>query len=139
MTHDNTHDFVQPFWILLEDSYSKAESLFSSDFRHVNFCMPQDKVHDFVQPFWILVEDSDSEFILHHEYWLLKKSFAEEDATVSFTVAISEPLPPQYFIRVRFLSRPESTRRILCFFEFVSFTVPPTSSRCRRSTVCGHV
>lgn len=63
--------------------------------------MMQEKVHSFVQPFWILVEDSDSEFILHHEYWLLKMNFAEDDHTVSFTVPIQEPLPPQYFIRVR--------------------------------------
>lgn len=54
-----------------------------------------------MEPFWIVVEDSDSEFILHHEYWLLKKNFAEDDHTVSFTVPIQEPLPPQYFIRVR--------------------------------------
>lgn len=65
------------------------------------FARAQDKVHNFVEPFWIMVEDSDSEFVLHHQYWLLKKSFAEEDHTVSFTVPISEPLPPQYFIRVR--------------------------------------
>ena len=53
-----------------------------------------------MEPFWILVEDSDSEFILHHEHFLLKKQFLEEDHTVAFTVPISEPLPPQYFIRV---------------------------------------
>ena len=61
----------------------------------------QDKIHSFVEPFWILVEDSDSEFILHHEYWLLKKSFAEDEHTVSFSLPIQDPLPPQYFIRVR--------------------------------------
>lgn len=58
-------------------------------------------MHGYVQPFWIIVEDSDSEFILHYEYFLLKKPFAEEDHTVSFTVPIAEPLPPQYFVRVR--------------------------------------
>ena len=60
----------------------------------------QDKVHGFVQPFWIVVEDSDSEYILHYEYFLLKKTFCEDDHTVSFTVPIAEPLPPQYFVRV---------------------------------------
>lgn len=59
-----------------------------------------DKVHNVVEPFWVMVEDSDSEFLLHHELFLLKKSFCEDDHTVSFTVPISEPLPPQYFIRV---------------------------------------
>jgi pre-mRNA-splicing helicase BRR2 len=66
----------------------------------------QDKIHSFVEPFWILVEDSDSEFILHHEYWLLKKSFAEDEHTVSFSLPIQDPLPPQYFIRVCFVSLP---------------------------------
>lgn len=61
----------------------------------------QEKIHGVVEPFWILVEDSDSEHLLHHEYFILKKQFAEEDAVVSFTVAVHEPLPPQYFIRVR--------------------------------------
>ena len=51
-------------------------------------------MHGFVQPFWIIVEDSDSEYILHYEYFLLKKTFCEEDHTVSFTVPIAEPLPP---------------------------------------------
>lgn len=60
----------------------------------------QDKIHGLVEPFWIFVEDSDSENILHHEYFVLKKQFAEDDAVVSFTVAVHEPLPPQYFIRV---------------------------------------
>ncbi len=54
-----------------------------------------------MQPFWIVVEDSDSEYVLHYEHFLLKKAFAEDDHTVSFTVPVSEPLPPQYFIRVR--------------------------------------
>lgn len=59
-----------------------------------------DKVHGFVEPFWILVEDSDSEYILHHQYFLLKKPYAEDDHTVTFTVPMAEPLPPQYFVKV---------------------------------------
>lgn len=34
----------------------------------------QDKLHGFVEPFWIFVEDQDSERLLHHQYWVLKKS-----------------------------------------------------------------
>ena len=60
----------------------------------------QDVLHGFVEPFWIIVEDSDSEYVLHHEFFLLKKQFMEDDHTVAFTVPISEPLPPQYFIKV---------------------------------------
>lgn len=68
---------------------------------HVVNSVLQEKIHGVVEPFWILVEDSDSERLLHHEYFVLKKQFAEDDAVVSFTVAVHEPLPPQYFIRVR--------------------------------------
>lgn len=59
-----------------------------------------EKLHGFVEPFWILVEDNDGEAILHHEFFILKRAFAEEDHTVSFTVPVLDPLPPQYFIRV---------------------------------------
>lgn len=38
--------------------------------------------------------------MLHHQYWLLKKSNASEEHVVAFTVPISEPVPPQYFVRV---------------------------------------
>ena len=60
-----------------------------------------EKVHGHVEAFWVLVEDSDSEFILHHQYFLLKAPYARDEHTLTFTVPISEPLPPQYFIRVR--------------------------------------
>lgn len=59
-----------------------------------------DKVHGFVEPFWIIVEDNDGEYVLHHEYFTLKKQYIDEDHTLDFTVPIYEPLPPQYFIRV---------------------------------------
>ncbi|XP_026402952.1 DExH-box ATP-dependent RNA helicase DExH12-like [Papaver somniferum] len=62
--------------------------------------MWEDRVHGFVEPFWVIVEDNDGEFILHHEYFMLKKQYFDEDHTLSFTVPIYEPLPPQYFIRV---------------------------------------
>ncbi|PON75800.1 hypothetical protein PanWU01x14_040600 [Parasponia andersonii] len=60
----------------------------------------EDKVHGYVQPFWVIVEDNDGECILHHEYFLLKKQYIDEDHTLNFTVPIYEPLPPQYFVRV---------------------------------------
>ena len=46
----------------------------------------QDGLHGFVEPFWIVVEDSDSEYVLHHEFFLLKKQFMDDDHTVAFTV-----------------------------------------------------
>ncbi|XP_021900582.1 LOW QUALITY PROTEIN: DExH-box ATP-dependent RNA helicase DExH12 [Carica papaya] len=63
-------------------------------------CQWDDKVHRYVEPFWVLVEDNDGEYILHHEYFMLKKQYIDEDHTLNFTVPIYEPLPPQYFIRV---------------------------------------
>uniref|UniRef100_A0A5B7AAE8 RNA helicase n=1 Tax=Davidia involucrata TaxID=16924 RepID=A0A5B7AAE8_DAVIN len=60
----------------------------------------EDKVHGYVEPFWVIVEDNDGEFILHHEYFMLKKQYIDEDHTLNFTVPIYEPLPPQYFIHV---------------------------------------
>nr|GMD45178.1 DExH-box ATP-dependent RNA helicase DExH12-like [Ipomoea batatas] len=60
----------------------------------------EDKVHGFIEPFWVIVEDCDGEYILHHEYFMLKKQYSDEDHTLNFTVQVYEPLPPQYFIRV---------------------------------------
>jgi len=62
--------------------------------------MWEEKYHGKAQGFWILIEDVDSEHILHHEYFVLKQKFATTEQTVSFTVPIYEPLPPQYYIRV---------------------------------------
>lgn len=41
-----------------------------------------------------------TENLLHHEYFLLKKTLAEEDHLVTFTLPVAEPLPPQYFVKV---------------------------------------
>ena len=53
------------------------------------------------QAFWILVEDVDSEILLHHEYFLLKSKYASDEHVTNFFVPVFEPLPPQYFIKVR--------------------------------------
>eukprot|EP01124_Arcella_intermedia_P027745 TRINITY_DN5491_c0_g1_i1.p1 TRINITY_DN5491_c0_g1~~TRINITY_DN5491_c0_g1_i1.p1 ORF type:complete len:1958 (-),score=488.84 TRINITY_DN5491_c0_g1_i1:48-5852(-) len=50
--------------------------------------------------FWILVEDVDGDHILHHEMFILKKKFAQDEHYLTFTVPLFEPLPPQYFIKV---------------------------------------
>ena len=62
--------------------------------------MWDEKVHGGIEAFWILVEDSDSEFLLHHQFFLLKQSYAQDEHVVTFTVPIQDPLPPQYFIKV---------------------------------------
>ncbi len=46
------------------------------------------------------MEDVDSEIILHHEYFLLKSKYANDEHVIKLFVPVFEPLPPQYFIRV---------------------------------------
>eukprot|EP00656_Telonema_subtile_P033410 TRINITY_DN3701_c0_g1_i2.p1 TRINITY_DN3701_c0_g1~~TRINITY_DN3701_c0_g1_i2.p1 ORF type:complete len:1741 (-),score=696.10 TRINITY_DN3701_c0_g1_i2:270-5492(-) len=58
------------------------------------------KVHGDAETFWVFIEDADGEKILHYEYFLLKQRFVEEEHSLTFTVPVFEPLPPQYFIRV---------------------------------------
>ncbi|XP_019626472.1 PREDICTED: U5 small nuclear ribonucleoprotein 200 kDa helicase-like [Branchiostoma belcheri] len=72
----------------------KVELTITPDFQW------DDKIHGNSEAFWILVEDVDSEIILHHEYFLLKAKFAQDEHMVKFFVPVFEPLPPQYFIRV---------------------------------------
>lgn len=59
-----------------------------------------EKVHGNSEGFWILVEDIDQEQILHHEYFLLKQKYAQDEHLVRFFVPILDPLQPQYFIRI---------------------------------------
>lgn len=59
-----------------------------------------EKIHGNSEAFWILIEDVDSEAILHHEYFLLKSKFCQDEHIIKFFVPIFEPLPPQYFIRI---------------------------------------
>lgn len=59
-----------------------------------------DKVHGNSEGFWILVEDIDQEQILHHEYFLLKSKYANDEHMVKFYAPILDPLQPQYFVRV---------------------------------------
>lgn len=75
-------------------SVLKVELTISPDFQW------DEKIHGYVEPFWIIVEDNDGENILHHEYFILKMQYIEEDHNLSFTVPIYEPMPPQYYIRV---------------------------------------
>uniref|UniRef100_A0AAY4ERR1 BRR2 homolog n=1 Tax=Denticeps clupeoides TaxID=299321 RepID=A0AAY4ERR1_9TELE len=72
----------------------KVELTITPDFQW------DDKIHGSSEAFWIMVEDVDSEVILHHEYFLLKAKYAQDEHLVTFFVPVFEPLPPQYFIRV---------------------------------------
>uniref|UniRef100_A0A8C2KRE3 Activating signal cointegrator 1 complex subunit 3 n=1 Tax=Cyprinus carpio TaxID=7962 RepID=A0A8C2KRE3_CYPCA len=72
----------------------KVELTITPDFQW------DDKMHGSSEAFWILVEDVDSEVVLHHEYFLLKAKYAQDEHLVTFFVPVFEPLPPQYFIRI---------------------------------------
>jgi len=72
----------------------KVELKIESDFRF------DENIHGNRQDFWIFVEDVDGENILHSEFFVLRKEFAEEENRLAFTIPIYSPRPPQYFVRV---------------------------------------
>lgn len=62
-----------------------------------------DEIHGKAESFWIIAEDCDGEDILFHDQFILRKEFAESEANehlVEFTVPITEPMPPNYFVTV---------------------------------------
>ncbi|GAN05971.1 pre-mRNA splicing factor [Mucor ambiguus] len=75
-------------------SLLKVELTITPDFQW------DEKVHGLAEAFWILVEDVDGEHILHHDYFVLKQRYAEEEHLVSFTVPLFEPLPPNYYVTI---------------------------------------
>ena len=84
----STH--IQP----ITRSTLKVELTITPDFQW------DEKIHGKAEAFWIFVEDVNSETILHHEYFLLKSIYAQDEHTVKFFVPVLEPLHPHYFIRV---------------------------------------
>ena len=59
-----------------------------------------EKFHGNVQNFWILVEDVDGEIILFHNQFILRQKYAEDEHTVTFTVPMTDPVPPNYFVSI---------------------------------------
>ena len=60
-----------------------------------------ESLHGQAENFWIIVEDCDGEDILFHDQFLLRRDYAESETNehlVEFTVPITEPMPPNYFI-----------------------------------------
>ncbi|CCC04975.1 hypothetical protein SMACR_04342 [Sordaria macrospora] len=60
-------------------------------------------IHGLSESFWVVVEDCDGEDILFHDQFILRKDYAESESNehiVEFTVPITEPMPPNYFISV---------------------------------------
>jgi pre-mRNA-splicing helicase BRR2 len=61
------------------------------------------EIHGNAEGFWIIVEDCDGEEILFHDQFLLRREYATSDMSehlVDFTVPISEPMPPNYFVSI---------------------------------------
>ncbi|KZO96269.1 Sec63-domain-containing protein [Calocera viscosa TUFC12733] len=59
-----------------------------------------DQIHGASELFWILVEDVDGEIILFQDQFLLRKQYAEDEHTVTLTVPMFEPVPPNYFVSI---------------------------------------
>jgi pre-mRNA-splicing helicase BRR2 len=62
-----------------------------------------DEIHGLAESFWIIAEDCDGEEILFHDQFILRKDYAEAEMNehlVEFTVPITEPMPPNYFVTV---------------------------------------
>ncbi|KAJ1904578.1 Pre-mRNA splicing, partial [Coemansia sp. IMI 209127] len=59
-----------------------------------------DAVHGAAEQFWVWVEDGDGDALLHAESFVLKRAYASQEHVLEFTCALTEPLPPQYFVSV---------------------------------------
>ncbi|KAF5370279.1 hypothetical protein D9758_006929 [Tetrapyrgos nigripes] len=59
-----------------------------------------EKIHGGAETFIILVEDVDGEIILFHDNFLLLQRYAEDEHSVTLTVPMFEPVPPNYYISV---------------------------------------
>jgi pre-mRNA-splicing helicase BRR2 len=62
-----------------------------------------DEIHGTAESFWIIAEDCDGEEILFHDQFILRKDYAQSEMNehlVDFTVPITDPMPPNYFVTV---------------------------------------
>lgn len=62
-----------------------------------------DEIHGTAETFWIIAEDCDGEDILFHDQFILRKDHAQSEMNehiIDFTVPITEPMPPNYFVTV---------------------------------------
>ncbi|KAI9277671.1 Sec63 Brl domain-containing protein [Umbelopsis sp. AD052] len=81
---------VQP----ITRSLLKVELTITPDFQW------DEKVHGTAEAFWVFIEDVDGEIILHHDSFILRERYAEEEHVMTFTVPLFDPLPPNYFVSV---------------------------------------
>ncbi|KAJ1958217.1 Pre-mRNA splicing [Linderina pennispora] len=110
---------VQP----LTRSLLRFELRLTPDFRW------QDAVHGAAEQFWIWVEDADGERMLHSELFVLKKLYVGQEHVTEFTCALTEPLPPQYFVCVTSDRWIGAETRLAVSFKYLSLpdkAMPPT-------------
>ncbi len=61
--------------------------------------MFKSNIHGAGETFWIFVEDADSEHLLYSESFYLRKAVSKERHTLLFTVQVTMPRPPHYFVK----------------------------------------
>jgi pre-mRNA-splicing helicase BRR2 len=59
-----------------------------------------EKIHGGAETFLVTVEDVDGEIILFHDYFVLRQRYAEDEHSMTLTVPMFEPVPPNYYISV---------------------------------------
>jgi pre-mRNA-splicing helicase BRR2 len=59
-----------------------------------------EKIHGTAETFLIIVEDVDGEIILFHDSFVLRQQYVEHEHSVTLTVPMFEPVPPNYFISI---------------------------------------
>lgn len=98
LVHRLVHQFprleLQAFFQPLTRSLLHVQLTITPDFQW------DEKVHGGAQSFWIMVEDVDAEILHYHDQFLLLRKYAELEHTVTFTIPMTEPIPPNYFISV---------------------------------------
>lgn len=98
LVHRLVHQFpkleLQAFFQPLTRSLLHVTLTITPDFQW------DEKVHGGAQSFWILLEDVDAEILHYHDQFLLLRKYAEEEHTVTFTIPMTEPVPPNYYISV---------------------------------------
>lgn len=58
-----------------------------------------DKIHGNSESYWIWVENSETCEIYHSEFFILRRRKLYDDHELNFTIPLSDPLPPQIYIR----------------------------------------
>lgn len=81
---------VQP----ITRSMLKVDLIITPDFEF------NKEIHGNSEGFWVLVEDVDCENILHYEFLMIKRRYADQEQYMTFTMPLFEPLAPLYYIRV---------------------------------------